>query len=444
MPLLKQIIKTLLKFFLAPYFLILRYRLLQDYKNKIEKLGSDKQLFFLAQDQFGSIIYHVAYFLYWKKFRGNALLVMFSPSFNDIVKLTKLFDTDLQSSLLYPNFNFLNKNLLSYNKLNSIVKDAVFIPVFKELSFLFPNHIYLFGANPNNVAKYFPELDPILNTKFPSLKIKNAYRRGRYSIDTYQDFKLDFHQLFYQNKGIKLNYENKSRFIKKLNLPQNYIVVNINTKFDSKNKAKSTNDRAVQSSKIVKKIIEYLIQKGHFVVLHGRNEQPKFTFRENFFDYAHSNLLSIENDVLLIYYANAFFTTKSGPENIPLLTNTPTFGFNYTDFSSMSPLRKLRFVPKKFEYKNKEIGWKKYLQFESYYERNMSKIVSQNIKYKENSFEELLPSIDEFLSLLEKNEESWDRLSILQKSFKKNVYPYHLDLYNIKGVPTNYYLKNKR
>ena len=399
---LKKIIKNLLKFCMAPYLLILRHKLLKQYKDKIESCNSDKQLFFLVQDQFGSIILHVAYFLYWKKYRGSALLVIFSSSFKDIVKLTKLFDTDFQSNLLYPNFNFLNKNLLSYKKLNSIVKDAVFIPVFKELSFLFPNHIYLFGANPNNVAKYYPELDPILNTKFPSLNIKNAYLRGRYSIDTYQDFKLDFHRLFYQNKGIKLNYENKSRFLKKLNLPQNYIVININTKFDSKNKAQSTNNRAVQSIKTCEKIIEYLIQKGYFIVLHGRNEQPLFTFNENFFDYAHSNLSSLENDVLLIYYANAFFTTKSGPENIPLLTNTPTFGFNYTDFSSMSPLRKSRFVPKKFEYKNKEIGWKKYLQSEFFYERNMSKAVSRKIKYKENSFEELLPSIDEFLSLLEK------------------------------------------
>ena len=51
----------------------------------------------------------------------------------------------------------------------------------------------------------------------------------------------------------------------------------------------------------------------------------------------------------------------------------------------MSPLRKLSFVPKKFEYKNKEIGWKEYLQFESFYERNISELVSQNMKFKDIS-----------------------------------------------------------
>ena len=101
-----------------------------------------------------------------------------------------------------------------------------------------------------------------------------------------------------------------------------------------------------------------------------------------------------------------------------MLCDTPTLGINYTDLPSMMPLVKFRFVPKHLYFKDKKIGWEELLKFEGFYERGLSKEISENICYQELSYHELISSLNEFLALIDKPYTDWVNYSKNQNIIK--------------------------
>ena len=82
---------------------------MKQYYNELNLYKNNYQLFFLAQDQFGSIIYHTTYSLLWQKYRGDAVLVVFSTFHDEVLNLVKLYDKELK--VIVPKLTFLYKNL---------------------------------------------------------------------------------------------------------------------------------------------------------------------------------------------------------------------------------------------------------------------------------------------------------------------------------------------
>ena len=230
--------------------------------------------------------------------------------------------------------------------------------------------------------------------------------------------------------------------LKNLKIPRKYVVMNINIK-DYSNKTQ--NIRRIHHFERYNVLIDYLINKGYYVVLQGTGEQPYFSPREGFIDYAHSPFQSVENDLLLFSGCSFYVASKTGAEWYGLVCNKPVLGLNYTELSSMQPSSKFRFFPKRVKDKTgKYLSWRAFLTHPVYFQLGQSLPTQETFEFVEMEEHEIIEAVEEFIQLLYKPREEWLNYSLLQSEFKQMLHPGHLELYHIKGVPCEAYLKENK
>ena len=162
-----------------------------------------------------------------------------------------------------------------------------------------------------------------------------------------------------------------------LEIPGKYVVLNINIKdYSSKNE----NIRSIQNYERYNVLIDHLINKGYSVVLQGKGEQPHFSPRKGFFDYAHSIFQSIENDFLLFSGCEFYVSSKTGAEWYGLICDKPILGLNYTELSSMQPCIRFRFFPKRVKNEvGKYLSWREFLTHPVYFQMGQSLPTQQKV-----------------------------------------------------------------
>ena len=189
-------------------------------------------------------------------------------------------------------------------------------------------------------------------------------------------------------------------------------------------------------------MIDYLVNKGYFVVLQGKGEQPHFKLRKGFMDYAHGVFQSPENDLLLFSGCEFYVSSKTGAEMYGLIYDKPVLGLNYTELCSMQPNMRFRFFPKHVkDERGQYLSWRTFLTHPAYFQLGRVLSTQETIEFEEMKEQEIIAALEEFLQLLPKPRGQWLNYSPLQKEFKQMLHPGHLDLYHISGVPCDAYLK---
>lgn len=96
-----------------------------------------------------------------------------------------------------------------------------------------------------------------------------------------------------------------------------------------------------------KKMIEYIISIGGFVLRMGSNKTEKLIINnKNFIDYANSNIRSEMMDIFLCAKSKIFIGTNSGLNNLPLLFKTPILYLNLVPLSQLNSQPNSLGVPK--------------------------------------------------------------------------------------------------
>jgi len=249
----------------------------------------------------------------------------------------------------------------------------------------------------------------------------------------------DFFQLAEASRGISVDELLVRGLLNDLEISGKYVVININIK-DYSNK--SQNIRRIQNFERYNVLIDHLINNGYSVVLQGKGEQPHFSPREGFIDYAHSGFQSVENDFLLFGGCEFYVSSKSGAETYGVLYDKPILGLNYTELCGMLRPGRFRFFPKRIrDETGKYLSWRTVLTHPVYFQLGQSLPTQETFEFVEMEEHEIIAAVDEFLQLLLKPREQWLNYSLQQSEFKQMLHPGHLDLYYISGVPCEAYLK---
>jgi len=428
----------LLKLLLFPIFLVIwpfyfSY-LYYFYSRQLSKNAGQRQLFFLALDQYGVTVPLLCYVRCWSDVRSSASLVVFTPQIELVRKLAKNICPAVQ--LIAPPVLFSN---FVQRAFNVFARNFVFVPLYHKLLRKYPEALYINETRNVSKSVYVKHLDEIYKNRPYDSPFWDAYVETRKVFDVRYNVAQDFFQLAKDFRGIFVDEALVQDLLSGLKVPGKYVVININVK-DYSNKIQ--NIRRIAHFERYNVLIDYLIDKGYSVVLQGQREQPFFSPRKGFIDYAHSKFQSAENDLLLFGGCEFYVSSKTGAEWYGLVCDKPVLGLNYTELSSMQPCSRLRFYPKRV--RNKEgsyLLWREFLKHPLYFQLGQSLPTQETFEFVEMEEHEIIAAVEEFLQLLQKPREQWMNYSSLQADFKKMLHPGHLDLYHISGLPCEAYLK---
>ncbi|MFA4915055.1 MAG: TIGR04372 family glycosyltransferase [Syntrophales bacterium] len=430
----------LIKLFLFPVFLFLYIfyfpYLYFFYCRRLKQISRQQQLFFLAQDQYGAILHLLYYIRCWGNVRNGAVLVVFTPQIALVKKLAKHICPAAQvisPPVLFSNF--------IQKALGVFTRRFVFTPLYYNLLRKYPEALYIYDTRNDNKAVYVKYLDDVYKNRPHDSPFWDAYVRTRGVFDCRYDVCQDSFQLEKVSTGITVDEARVRRLLNDLKISGRYAVINVNTKdyFHE-----TQNSRRIRHYERYNVLIDYLINKGYSVVLHGKGEQPFLKPREGFVDYAHGVFQSPENDLLLFYGCEFFVSSKTGAEMYGLLCDKPVLGLNYTELCAMQPNIRFRFFPKRIKDETgKYLSWRNLLTHPVYFQLGRLLHTQEKYEFVEMEEHEIIAALDEFLQLLPRPHEQWLSYSALQKEFKQMLHPGHLDLYFISGVPCEVYLKEE-
>jgi putative glycosyltransferase (TIGR04372 family) len=231
--------------------------------------------------------------------------------------------------------------------------------------------------------------------------------------DCRYDVTQDFYEIAKLFKGINMDEMLVRRLLNDLKISQKYVVININVK-DYHNESQNT--RRIVHFERYNVLIDYLINKGYSVVLQGKNEQPYFKPRKGFFDYAHSNFQSAENDLALFYGCQFYVASKTGADWYAQICDKPILGLNYTELCGMWPNTAFRFFPKHIKDETgKYLSWQKFLTHPIYFQLGRNCPTQEKFEFVEMEEHEIITALEEFLQLLPKPREDWLNYSFEQK-----------------------------
>ena len=119
--------------------------------------------------------------------------------------------------------------------------------------------------------------------------------------------------------------------------------------------------------------INYLIDKGYFVIRVGNLSKDKFELKNNnFFDYSFSELISEKLDLFLIKNSSFFIGTQSGLTEIAYLFNVPVMVLNMYQLFEGYPKKKCdRGLFKKILYKKDEISLSDFMNLNPIYHNSL-------------------------------------------------------------------------
>lgn len=407
------------------------------FHNNLRLNESNRQIFFISLDQHGAVLATLAYLNLWQENRSLTCLYIFSPRGIEIKKMAAFI------SPYTPTFTpklFVNK---FFHRVNNFYSEfLVFSPLYNFFVRRFPSSLFLYDSRSINKSAYNIYLDSYYS-KFDVRNIEfwDAYSKAREVMDIRYDLFVDFFSIIKEKSKIKKLKPINSKLFSQLNEQKigKFVVLNINSK---KYINHIQNSRSIFEVDRYDRLIDHLIFKGYAVILQGGSDQPRFRPRKDFIDYAHSQYQSIVNDLEIYSKCSFVISSKSGNEWYPLIFDKPILGLNYVELMSMQPNLKFRFYPKHVKDKfGKYLSWSELLKHPIYFQLGKMSPARELFYHEEMSVDELISAADEFIPLVENISTDWLKYTKMQRRFRNELHPGHLDLYHICAVPCDSYLK---
>lgn len=428
-PKILKLIRMMLFHLLNPLFKRTYYKF---YKNKINQLPSNTQLFFIGRNDFGTQLFHLNYVKLWEETRGPTCIVILTNDYPRIEKLASLITPN--TTLIYPDrFSVIFPQVLFGS---FAIYCFTMNQIYPQLACDRPDGLHIFCLVGEGITEHNLFFDDDLN-KYQSRhsdNFINAYKLVRKRLDYRWNVFKDFFGLYARYETSPLKFPEKMKTLPiQLGIKKKHVLLNINCKDYGE---VHCNRRKIHHPERYNSLIDFLIQEGYDVVIQGRQEQPNFLPRKGLIDYAKSEFTSAEND-LFLYSTCAFaISSKTGAELFGTLGDIPMLGLNYTELLSMQPAKKLRFYPKYLRHRitGKILSWEEHLRSSCFFEIGENSY-STEYEYIDLSEEDMLGALQEFLSIRD-----W-KLSPLQKKFRETLTPLHLELFYSQAVPCEYYLK---
>lgn len=431
-----RFIKKIRLFFFHLWNLSLKPQYLRFYQEKIAKLSPDVQLFFVGRNDFGTQLYLLNYVKVWEETRGPTAIVILTGSFLRVRDLASMITPN--TILIYPDRSSLLFPIALFG--SKMIHGFIFDQIYPYLANIRPDGLNLFYLNGSGVTEYNSFLDRnyIQNASQHTPQFLNAYKSVRKQFDYRWHLFEDFYEMYGAQE--RRHWRIESNIKELLGISKPYVLLNINCKDYL---GKRSNRRSIHFPERYNAVINLLIQKGYDVVLQGREEQPLFAPRLGFVDYSRGQHVSIQNDLFLYSNCEFVISSKSGIEIFASICNAPVLGLNYTELLGMQPAQKMRFYPKYI--RNRTTGhilsWVEHITSPSFFEIGENDYTNDSYEYIDLSEEDMVGALEEFLLLLPRPERDWTNYTPLQKEFKKTLTPLHLELFLVKGVPSDYYLK---
>ena len=201
---------------------------------------------------------------------------------------------------------------------------------------------------------------------------------------------------------------------------------------------KDYNRRIFRNSSIKNayKAINYLLDKGYFVVRIGNLAKEKFNINHpNFLDYPFSKIVSDKLDVFFIKNSNFFIGTQSGLVAIADIFNVPVLLLNMYQLFEGYPKKKCdRGIFKNILFKkdNKNLSIEEFMKLpHEYHHSNMKKEFYGNLEFYENTEIQIYTAIKEFEFLYSRGQLNLHTSE--QIKFNKLLKKYLIHIYNFNS-----------
>ena len=256
--------------------------------------------------------------------------------------------------------------------------------------------------------------------RFLSIGIQEIYENDRKKIKKIKEIKFSSIPKFNINYNLtdiktKINIECQNK-LKRFDLDNKRKFVCLHVRDDKYRNDKGRKDyRNSNINNYIESII-YLIKKNYLVIRIGDKPINKIKFKnKNFLDYPNSKIKSSQMDLYLIKNCSFYIGTQSGPMDTAYLFNKPVLMTNMCEiFASLPRKKEDRGIFKKvLTKKNKLLSIREFTNLP--YKYHNPEIEIKNLKFVENTPEELLMSVKEFSENLYKNK----KVSRMQINFNK-------------------------
>ena len=210
------------------------------------------------------------------------------------------------------------------------------------------------------------------------------------------------------NKLIKFNQweinDCRNR-LKKIGIKNKFICLHVRDSFYlKKNQNQKWKSNSFRDCKIInyKKLINFFINKGYYVVRMGYKHQNKISIKNSKF--IHYNLSEFKNDMMDFYLAKEcefIIGTSSGWENIPLAYKKKALLTNVPNFARADWTSNRYYLFKKFSRKKHILNLREALELKlAYASSDLAIKEYKNIKVIENTPTELLLAAHEFYKIM--------------------------------------------
>ena len=193
-------------------------------------------------------------------------------------------------------------------------------------------------------------------------------------------------------------------------------------------------------------LIEYLIKKNYLVVRIGDKTAKKLKFKNKYFiDYPFTNLKSEIMDLYLLKICQFYIGTPSGPMDTAYLFNKPILLTNLYDIYPSFPRKRYdRGVFRKIIKKDsgKVLSLSEFAKLNVKY--HQTEVNIDEYHFEENSSEELLSAIKEFINNVQETENFKKKINFNEKQILLNkILNERLEeIYNIDVLKNNYFKKD--
>lgn len=428
-----------IRYLLLPLFLLLNCAFLPFlwlfYYRRLRAVAGDRPVFFLARDEYGTILNLLHYACCWEAERGPVTVVVLTPHLATVRAIVDTIHPSLHC--IAPSDPWTRAMIRLFPA--SFLKRLVFHPLCRQLLGYRPDAIYLYDISEQNRSDFVSYFDPVYRQRTGDTPFWRAYAQTRKILDYHQAAYLDWFALQQQTAWKFTASESTLRdFQTQIGITAPYVVLNLNIK---DYRCDDRNIRRIHVPERYNALMDHLRARGWCVVVHGGAEQPQFAPRPGLIDYARSPHRSIANDFLLFAGCRFFISSKSGPEAYSVLCDTPILGLNYTELCSMQVNPRFRFYPKHIRCGEHRLSWRALLEHPVFFQIGSNATGLTDCTFEEMSEAELIAAVDEFLALLSLPRAEWGNHTPAQAAFQAARHPGHLDLCYIPGVPCDAYLQ---
>ena len=330
-------------------------------------------------------------------------------------KLVVIYTNFLSNTLKYKIANKFLFNGLTFNQEKFLINKFVanLIKFFLEIEFFLIRVLVL--LNDFTFKINIPE-----DKRFLTIGVKEIYENKKIKKKNFKKLKFSSIPKFNINYNLvdiktKINLECRNK-LKRFNLGNKCKFVCLHVRDD---KYRNDKGRKVYRNSSINNYIEsiiYLIKKNYVVIRIGDKPLNKIKFKDkNFLDYPNLKIKSSQMDLYLIKNCSFYIGTQSGPMDTAYLFNKPVLMTNMCEiFASLPRKKEDRGIFKKIlTKKNKLLSIKEFINLP--YQYHNPEIEINDLKFVENTTEELLMSVKEFSENLQNNK----KISKMQINFNK-------------------------